>query len=228
MHASAAESGTGTGTEMTGTPPAETISHTPLSIMNMSGLKPILLASSGLGAAYMVGAVAVGGDLLVVLGVFVLGVFYWTFLEYILHRWMLHWEPEEKRLRLIRDCFPSHAPHHRKPLNERKYVWHQVKMTVALSLVYTAFMCLFIPFVWSLALNAGVLLGYQAYEYVHTACHQLPMRKGIARTLKRHHAIHHHRDDRTNFGVTTTMWDHVFRTNWKPSPRGPGAEPAVS
>lgn len=40
------------------------------------------------------------------------------------------------------------------------------------------------------------------------------MRNAWASALKRHHAIHHRRDETVSFGVTTTVWDHVFRTVW--------------
>ncbi|MBJ3776127.1 sterol desaturase family protein [Acuticoccus mangrovi] len=191
--------------------------HTPFTIMGMSGLKPILLVSTGMAVLYTLLAIAWSGAPLMVLGVVAAGLFYWTFLEYLLHRWVLHWEPEDKRLKIVRKCFPSHRPHHNDPIKERINVKLQLKITVYLSLVYTVFMWLVgVPLAVSLALNAGVLLGYQAYEYVHVACHHLPMRNAWARTLKRHHAIHHHRDETVNYGVTTTIWDSVFRTTWKP------------
>ena len=191
--------------------------NTPLSILNMSGLKPIVGWSSALAFAYIVVAIGLTLAPLTVIAVVLLGVFYWTFLEYLLHRWMLHWEPEKPAYRAIRKCFPSHRPHHNEPADERKNVKLQLKMTVYPSLAHTVFLGITIMPLWvSLALNAGILFGYQAYEYVHVACHHLPMRNFWARTLKRHHAIHHHRDETVNFGVTTTIWDTVFRTTWRP------------
>lgn len=194
---------------------------TPISIMGMSGLKPIIMVSTGMALAYTLVGMVLSGTPLTILAIVALGLFYWTFLEYILHRWMLHWEPEKPAYKVIRKCFPSHRSHHDEPMNERKNVKLQLKITVYLSLVYTVFMWLVgLPLSWSLALNAGVLLGYQSYEYVHVACHHLPMRNWYARILKRHHAIHHHRDETVNFGVTATIWDHVFRTVWQPGERG--------
>jgi len=208
-------------------PEAATSRPTPISIMGMSGLKPIILVSTGIAAAYTLAAVAISGTPLTILAVVLVGLFYWTFLEYILHRWVLHWEPEARRLKVVRKCFPSHRPHHDEPAKERINVKLQLKMTAYLSLVYVGIMwAVGLPLSWSLALNAGVLLGYQAYEYVHVACHHLPMRNAWARTLKRHHAIHHHRDETVNFGVTTTIWDYVFRTVYKPVGRA-ATEPAV-
>lgn len=207
---------------------AATSRPTPISIMGMSGLKPIITVSTGMAAAYTALAVAISGTPLTILAVVAAGLFYWTFLEYTLHRWVLHWEPEDPRLKIVRKCFPSHRPHHNEPAKERINVKLQLKMTAYLSMVYVLVMwAVGLPLSWSLALNAGVLLGYQTYEYVHVACHHLPMRNWYARTLKRHHGIHHHRDETVNFGVTTTIWDHVFRTVYRPGKRH-AAEPAAS
>jgi sterol desaturase/sphingolipid hydroxylase (fatty acid hydroxylase superfamily) len=197
-----------------------TTQATPLSILGMSGLRPIVAVSTGMAALYVVAATAVSGAPLTVIAVVLGGLFYWTLLEYILHRWMLHWEPEKPAYKLIRRCFPSHRSHHDHPANERKNIKLQIRITVGLVAVHTAFLVLLgMPLAWSLALNAGILLGYQAYEYVHVACHHLPMRPWYPRLLKRHHGIHHHRDETVNFGVTTTIWDHVFRTVWRPTRR---------
>ncbi|MEM0906450.1 MAG: sterol desaturase family protein [Pseudomonadota bacterium] len=191
---------------------------TPLSIIKMSGLREIIAVSSGMAAVFIIAALLMTGDPLFVLALVLVGLFVWTFLEYILHRWMLHWEPEEKFYKLIRKCFPSHRSHHDSPMNERKNIKLQLKIVVYLFVAYTAFLWLIgIPLAWALPVNAGILFGYQAYEYVHVACHHLPMRNAWAALLKRHHGIHHHRDETVNFGVTTTIWDSVFRTTWKPA-----------
>jgi sterol desaturase/sphingolipid hydroxylase (fatty acid hydroxylase superfamily) len=197
---------------------------TPITIIGMSGLREIVMVSTGISVLYALIAVFWTGAPLTVAAVMFAGLLYWTLLEYILHRWMLHWEPQEKWKRVVRKCFPSHRSHHDDPLKERMNVMLQLKITVYLTLAYTAFMwAVGLPLAYALALNAGVLFGYQAYEYVHVACHHLPMRNAWAATLKRHHAIHHYRDETVNFGVTTTFWDHVFRTMW----RGPVKVPAA-
>jgi sterol desaturase/sphingolipid hydroxylase (fatty acid hydroxylase superfamily) len=30
--------------------------------------------------------------------------------------------------------------------------------------------------------------------------------------IKRHHLFHHYRDESVNFGVSSPVWDYVFRT----------------
>jgi len=191
--------------------------QTPISIVGMSGLREIIAVSTGMALIYTVAAMIIGGRPLLTLGLVFAGLLFWTFLEYILHRWMLHWEPEEKFQKAIRKCFPTHRSHHDEPMDERKNIKKQLKIIVYLMTAYSALLAVIgFPLAGVLAVNAGVLLGYQAYEYVHVACHHLPMKNAWAALLKRHHAIHHHRDETVNFGVTTTVWDSVFRTTWKP------------
>ena len=166
---------------------------TPLTIMGMSGLKPIIALSTGLAVLYALAAAIWTGRPLEVAALVFAGLLLWTFLEYLLHRWMLHWEPERPVYKMIRKCFPSHRSHHDSPSKERKNVKLQLKITANLSLVFTAFLIVIgVPAIIALSVNAGVLLGYQTYEYVHVACHHLPMRNAWAARLKRHHAIHHH------------------------------------
>ena len=59
-------------------------------------------------------------------------------------------------------------------------------------------------------------IGYAAYEYVHYACHQLPVTSRIGRYIRRHHGIHHYRDETVNFGVTSPLWDYIFGTIYRP------------
>ncbi|WP_420391414.1 sterol desaturase family protein [Acuticoccus sp.] len=209
----------------TTTPDVRTV--TPWSMLGMSGLAEIVGVSTALAVAYVAVAVLLAGAPGMVAAVVVAGVLYWTFLEYLLHRFVLHWEPERPALRLVRRCFPSHRSHHDAPLAERINIMLQLRITLGLTLAYTAALwACGLPLAVALALNAGILVGYQAYEVVHVACHHLPMRNAWAARLKRHHAIHHHRDETVNFGVTTTVWDHVFRTAWQPRTRAVSATAA--
>ena len=190
---------------------------TPISIIGMWGLREIVGISTGMAILYLFAALAISGRPLAVTALFVIGLFVWSFIEYILHRWILHWEPQEPWKQKARRCFPSHRHHHDEPTGHRIHILLQMKIIVIWIIVYTAILsALQFPLWWALAYAAGILIGYQGYEYVHVACHYLPMKARWAATLKRHHALHHHRDETMNFGVTTTLWDRVFRTYWRP------------
>jgi sterol desaturase/sphingolipid hydroxylase (fatty acid hydroxylase superfamily) len=126
----------------------------------------------------------------------------WTLLEYMLHRWVLH------RVPWIRD---QHEAHHGDP---KAFVgtptWLSLPAISALVMIPSLLE-------WGVAVGssftAGLVLGYLWYAAVHYAVHHRHAAPGTAFSrLKRLHAIHHHRDAAANFGVTTPLWDHVFRT----------------
>lgn len=132
----------------------------------------------------------------------VAGVLLWTLLEYLLHRFILH------RLPVVRTL---HALHHAEPVG-----LVGAPTMLSLPLIVGG---VFVP-AWSLlspgaaaGLTTGVMLGYLAYGGVHYWLHHRSTRHlPPLRRLKRHHALHHHRDESCNFGVSTRFWDRVFGT----------------
>ncbi len=65
---------------------------------------------------------------------------------------------------------------------------------------------------WKPTLLAGLLAGYVAYSYLHSGLHHNAGPKG----LREEHSAHH--DHLTcNFGVTTTFWDRVFKSQCVPA-----------
>jgi sterol desaturase/sphingolipid hydroxylase (fatty acid hydroxylase superfamily) len=64
------------------------------------------------------------------------------------------------------------------------------------------------PAIW-----AGLVAGYVCYDSIHYAIHHFPMKSGILNRLKQHHLRHHFHDDHSGFGVSSPLWDYIFRTN---------------
>lgn len=118
---------------------------------------------------------------------FIGGVVVWTLLEYLVHRFVLH------------DFFPMrHAMHHANPNAPVLTVFWQIWACFAL--VY---------FVSDGAFLAGALVAYAWYLFVHHSAHHGP--NNLLPSLLKHHKTHHRMASR-NFGVSTSLWDHVFRT----------------
>jgi len=59
------------------------------------------------------------------------------------------------------------------------------------------------------AFVAGVLVAYAWYLFVHHCAHHGPDKLPLP--LLKHHQSHHRFATR-NYGVSTTLWDHVFGT----------------
>ena len=150
-----------------------------------------------------------GLSILSVAKCFVLGLAIWTFLEYVIHRYAFHYEPKTRLGKQLH--FIVHGVHHDYP-NDAKRLVMPPAVSVPLAVVfYGLFILLFgkvAPAVW-----AGLVSGYVCYDSIHYAIHHFPMKGGILNRLKQHHLRHHYHDDHAGYGVSSPLWDYVFRTN---------------
>lgn len=129
------------------------------------------------------------------------GLFTWTLLEYLVHRIALHHFIWFRSL---------HAAHHSDP---RGYIGTPTLLSVLI--FYAAGYvpaCLLVGRGMAASWIAGLLLGYLSYVVAHWAVHHVNGSYFPLRRLKRQHALHHHRNQNANFGVTTAFWDRVFGT----------------
>jgi sterol desaturase/sphingolipid hydroxylase (fatty acid hydroxylase superfamily) len=131
------------------------------------------------------------------------GYMLWTLLEYGLHRIALH------RMRLFS---PLHAMHHGAPLD---YIgtptWVSISVWFGVVLV-PVWVC--VGFAIASGLTAGIMLGYWWYGIVHHVIHHRADTNSMSYFVVRRawHMRHHYSPRQGNYGVTTTMWDHVFGT----------------
>jgi len=152
----------------------------------------------GWGAAGPVEAVA-----LVVLGLLV-----WSLFEYAMHRYLFHWSRDWRPLQWF--VFLIHGNHHANPNDPLRNLMPPVVSLPIAGLVWSGCVALIgAPGTW---LFLGFISGYVAYDMLHFACHQLPMRGRMAAALKRHHMRHHHVDEHGNYAILGIFWDRVFRT----------------
>ena len=136
---------------------------------------------------------------------FLIGVVLWTFLEYILHRFLGH---EHKGKNFFKD---EHLSHHRKV----HYFAPAYKKITAASIVAVflfATLSLLIAWASALAFVIGLMGMYGLYEYVHTRYHRKGPVARIFIVLRKHHFYHHFHQPKLNHGVTTRLWDRVFGT----------------
>jgi sterol desaturase/sphingolipid hydroxylase (fatty acid hydroxylase superfamily) len=137
-----------------------------------------------------------------VMAVFI-GITFWTFIEYLLHRYALHH---------VKWVKAQHDVHHH---DEKALVGTPVWFTFLVFLTFVTIPALFISTIEIAAgFTAGMMLGYLWYVTAHYGIHHWQIKSpGYLGRLKRRHALHHHLDDHGNFGVTSGFWDHVFCTN---------------
>ncbi len=61
---------------------------------------------------------------------------------------------------------------------------------------------------------AGILLGYVGYDLTHYYIHHGSPDNTHFKEMKSHHNKHHYRNGNLGFGITTKLWDYVYRTNF--------------
>lgn len=139
------------------------------------------------------------------------GALTWTFLEYVIHRWLGH----DKRFR--KNPFAvEHIRHH----SQGDYfapTWKKLCAGAAAGLVVAVPAVALAGAARGLAYTAGLLGFYATYEVLHRLEHVTGGVGPYARWARRHHFTHHFVDARFNHGVTTSLWDHVFGTYKAPS-----------
>jgi 4-hydroxysphinganine ceramide fatty acyl 2-hydroxylase len=148
-------------------------------------------------------------SILLASGLFGFGLATWTLLEYIIHRYAFHYEPKSRIGKQFH--FVVHGVHHDYP-NDAKRLVMPPAVSVPLAIAfYGLFYLLFgaaTPAIW-----AGFVGGYVCYDSIHYAIHHFPMKGRIWNRLKQHHLRHHYHDDRAGYGVSSPLWDYIFRTN---------------
>jgi sterol desaturase/sphingolipid hydroxylase (fatty acid hydroxylase superfamily) len=132
------------------------------------------------------------------------GLFSWSLIEYLIHRFVLHGVQPFKRW---------HLEHHARP----------TALIGAPTLLSSGliFSLVFLP-AWVLmslqsaaALTLGILAGYLAYGAVHHGVHHWRVTSAWLKKRKLWHALHHHPSNAKTpgrYGVSTSFWDHVFGT----------------
>lgn len=137
----------------------------------------------------------------------------WTLTEYWLHRLFFHWQPGGA----VGDRmhFLVHGVHHTWPRDKYRLV---MPPAVSISLFFVfggAFLLLFGPHV-ALPFHAGFTIGYMVYDMTHYYIHHFRPKTEYGRRLRKHHMLHHFKDDENRFGVSFMVWDYVFGTRGEP------------
>ncbi len=161
-----------------------------------------------IGALFTWGILGAGVPLLPSVGLFAVGAFVWTLVEYWLHRTLFHWTPPFAWG--PRFHFFLHGVHHDWVNDKYRLVMPPVASAV-LAVVFFAGWS--VPLgTWVFPFFAGHVTGYLAYDMLHYSMHHFKPKAKWLLKLRAHHMNHHHNKDGRKYGVSTTLWDHVFGT----------------
>ncbi len=144
-----------------------------------------------------------------VAAVAVAGLVTWTLTEYCLHRFVFHFPARSRITKYL--VFLFHGVHHDTPNDKTRLVMPPAGAVIIMLLLWFLF-GLFIPAPWIEPFCAFFIIGYLVYDYIHYACHHFAMRHPVLHYLKLYHLQHHFSGENARYGVSSPLWDRVFRT----------------
>ncbi len=124
----------------------------------------------------------------IILICFFSGIIVWSFVEYVLHRFVFHFSPKSKLLERIHFIF--HGVHHDYPNDVKRLVMPpsvSIPLAVAFYFIFKSFLN---PVVFT-AFFPGFVTGYLIYDMSHYALHHFNFRTKFFKELKRNHMLHH-------------------------------------
>jgi sterol desaturase/sphingolipid hydroxylase (fatty acid hydroxylase superfamily) len=136
------------------------------------------------------------------------GMFFWTFFEYIAHRFIFHLITESEKGRRI--VYVLHGNHHEYPRDRERLFMPPVPSLIISSSIF-GLMYLMMSY-YAFLFFPGFIFGYLMYGTMHYAIHAWNPPFKWMKPLWRNHHLHHYKDEEKGFGVSTTFWDRFFGT----------------
>ncbi|NML19783.1 fatty acid hydroxylase [Pseudoflavitalea sp. G-6-1-2] len=136
------------------------------------------------------------------------GIFFWTFFEYIMHRWVFHMIAESERGRKF--IYVMHGNHHHYPRDKERLFMPPIPSLLISGTIFGIMYLLMGKNVFMFF--PGFILGYLMYGTMHYAIHAWNPPFKWMKGLWRNHHLHHYKDEGKGYGVSSTIWDHVFGT----------------
>lgn len=143
-----------------------------------------------------------------IVALFLIGYLSWTLAEYLLHRFFFH-ITKEQNLFLSKISHTVHGIHHEQPTDFKRMFMPPVPATIFLAFFFGIFFLLMGTRVF--VFLPGFLTGYLSYAYTHFKIHQSKAPKSL-KWLWTHHLKHHYQDEDKAFGVSSPLWDIIFRS----------------
>ncbi len=142
--------------------------------------------------------------------IYVGALFFWTFFEYFFHRYINHIDeyfPESEWADRL--AYTLHGIHHEYPRDKERLIMPPIPGLIIVTMLYLGFLAFLGELVY--VFMPGFMTGYLIYTYIHYSVHKRKV-PSYLKTQYRHHALHHYKYPERAFGVSTTLWDRVFRT----------------
>lgn len=142
------------------------------------------------------------------ISLFVVGAFFFTLVEYLVHKHFYHMGTDSPRKARLQYMF--HGVHHDHPRDKKRLALPPI-MSVLVAAMFVGIFYLLMgeP---GIAFGGGFMTGYATYLLAHYAIHVYNPPKNFLGVIWKHHNLHHYVGDTGAFGVSSPLWDHVFGT----------------
>lgn len=134
---------------------------------------------------------------------FVAGAFVWTFVEYLIHRFLFHIKPGKFQ-------YVIHGVHHEYPRDQERLMMPPLPGALLVCFFYALWFLLLRNL--TPAFMSGFVIGYMVYTFIHYMVHAYKPIKGLKFFWSHHHKHHNPLYEDKAFGVSTDLWDRVFGT----------------
>ena len=179
----------------------EKLTHTHISL-------PLIIFSVISAVLIYYGVVEKGFSIPGMILLFFAGMFFFTFIEYLTHRFLYHLPvTSPKREKFV---YTMHGVHHDYPRDKSRLAMPPLLSLIIATLFFVIYRGLMGDYAFGFL--AGFLMGYTAYLAIHYSIHAFRVPKNFLKILWHHHSIHHYREADRAFGVTSPFWDVVFKT----------------
>uniref|UniRef100_A0AC34QRU2 Fatty acid 2-hydroxylase n=1 Tax=Panagrolaimus sp. JU765 TaxID=591449 RepID=A0AC34QRU2_9BILA len=143
---------------------------------------------------------------------FMSGTLVWTLLEYILHRYVFHWKPNMDSYNQITLHFLAHGLHHKTPMDGDRLVFPPTPALLIIGFFYVFYRSL-LSYPVFCCFASGKLFGYICYDVIHYFLHHgTPKPRSNWHYRKVYHHNHHFKNFDAGYGISTNLWDFVFKT----------------
>ena len=141
-------------------------------------------------------------------GTFFIGIFAFTWIEYMVHRHVFHMFAKSDKHAQLR--YTMHGVHHEFPKDKGRLAMPPI-LSLTLS---TSLLILLRTVLGDLVFSflPGFLIGYAAYLSIHYMVHRFQPPKNFMRVLWIHHSFHHYKNEEKAFGVSSPLWDYIYGT----------------
>jgi sterol desaturase/sphingolipid hydroxylase (fatty acid hydroxylase superfamily) len=141
-------------------------------------------------------------------GMFLAGVFFFTWVEYNMHRYIFHMGTYTK----VREKFQYtiHGVHHEYPKDKTRLAMPPLLSITLATILLLIFRVILADYVF--AFLPGFLMGYAVYLGMHYMVHAYQPPKNFFKYIWVNHSVHHYKNGELVFGVTSPMWDYIYGT----------------